>query len=199
MKIVEILCHPRPGSYNLALAATRKETLQSTRPRGDAPRSLQGRFRPCACAPELARSYSLDGLVQIHCQELAARRRPSHFPSRLVGPAARGAEGMDRQGVPPGRCLRPRRRGFRSAKGWTPLLDRERKASCSAPPTSRTARDPGASLDRRDPGQVRHEARCHVLRDLRRTDPGQRRAWMDFMNSTIEQCFPAVMDRQGAR
>ena len=29
MKIVEILCHPRPGSFNLALAASARETLQS--------------------------------------------------------------------------------------------------------------------------------------------------------------------------
>jgi hypothetical protein len=40
------------------------------------------------------------------------------------------------------------------------------------------------------------EAACHVLREVRRTDPAARRAWLDFVNATIEERFPAAAKTQ---
>jgi hypothetical protein len=35
-------------------------------------------------------------------------------------------------------------------------------------------------------------AACHVLREMRRTDPASRRAWREFVISTLEEWFPAT-------
>jgi len=200
MKVLEILCNPRPGSYNLALAATAQERLVALGHEVMLHDLYKEGFDPVLSAPELARSYSLDGLVQAHCSELLA------------------ADGLliihpDWWGQPPallkGWVDRVFRQGIAydlegdefTEKGWKPLL------------TGKTGLV-FCTSDAEGNGQVRTletmwtdqilgrcgmSASCHVLRDMRRTDPAARRSWLDFMVRMLEEKFPAGSDRQGAR
>ncbi len=80
MKIVQVLCHPRPESFNLALAATAQETLRSLGHEVFLHDLYKEGFDPVLGAPELARSYSLDGLGPGALSGAGRVRRSSHLP-----------------------------------------------------------------------------------------------------------------------
>jgi putative NADPH-quinone reductase len=198
MRIVEILCNPRPGSYNLALAAGAREKLAQLGHEVILHDLYKEGFDPVLAAPELARSYSLDGLVQVHSQDVAAADGLLIFhpdwwgqpPALLKGWVDR----VFRQGV----AYDLEGEDF-SEKSWKPLLTGKKGlVFCTS-----DQKDGKGVLESLWTdlilGRCGMSAQCHVLRDLRRTDPAQRRAWMEFMNTVIEESFPAVADRLGAR
>ncbi len=200
MRIVEILCNPRPGSYNLALAAGAREKLVQLGHEVILHDLYREGFDPVLSAPELARSYSLDGLVQIHSQDIAAADGLIIFhPDWWGQPPALMKGWIDRvfrQGV----AYDLEGDDF-SEKSWKPLLTGKKGlVFCTS---DEHGQDGQGMLERLWTdvilGRCGMTAQCHVLRDLRRTDPAQRRAWMDSMNAIIEESFPAVADRQGAR
>ena len=71
VKVLEIICNPRPGSYNLVLAASAREKLLSLGHEVTLHDLYKEGFDPVLDASELARSFSLEGLVQDHSRELA--------------------------------------------------------------------------------------------------------------------------------
>jgi NAD(P)H dehydrogenase (quinone) len=191
MTIVEVLCNPRPGSFTSALAAQAKETLAGLGHEVLFHDLYKERFDPVLDAPELARSFSLDGLVQVHCRELAAADGLVVFHPDWWGQPPAVLKGwidrVFRQGV----AYDLEGDDF-SEKGWKPLLtgkkglvfctsDEEEK---DAPRTLETLWTESIL------GRCGMQAACHVMRDLRRTDPEARRAWLSFMNHTLEEWFP---------
>ena len=70
--IMGVVCNPRPGSFTHALAKHAKETLEGLGHELLLHDLYQERFDPVLDASELARSFSLDGLVQTYCRELSS-------------------------------------------------------------------------------------------------------------------------------
>jgi len=200
MQLLEILCNPRPGSYNLALAASAREKLIALGHEVILHDLYKEGFDPVLSAPELARSYSLDGLVQIHCRELM-----SADGLLIIHP--------DWWGQPPallkGWVDRVFRRGIAydlegeefTEKGWKPLLTgKTGLVFCTSDEESKSSRRTLEALwTDAILGRCGMKAACHVLRDMRRTDPAGRRSWLDFMLKTLEESFPPSLNRQGTR
>ena len=192
MKIVEILCHPRPGSFNLALAATARQTLQSMGHEVLLHDLYREGFDPVLSAPELARSISLDGLVQTHCTELSASDGLLVFhPDWWGQPPAMLKGWIDRvfrQGV----AYDNDGEDFGERK-WTPALCAARRAWCSAPPTRATSERP-TTLEtlwtKSILGRCGMESACYVINDMPRTDTASRRQWLEFVMSTVTEWFP---------
>jgi NAD(P)H dehydrogenase (quinone) len=192
MQIVEILCHPRPGSFNLALAATARQKLEAMGHKVLLHDLYKEGFDPVLGAPELARSYSLDGLVQIHCQQLAACDGLLIFhPDWWGQPPAMLKGWIDRvfrQGV----AYDYDGEEFAERKWAARLGGKKGIVFCTS-----DAREHEVPLTLETLwtevilGRCGMKSACHVLRDMHRTDAASRRAWIDFMIQTIREWFPA--------
>jgi putative NADPH-quinone reductase len=192
MTILEVLCNPRPGSFCQALAAGARDALTGLGHEVLMHDLYKEEFDPVMDASELARAFSLDPQVQVHCRELAACDglvviHPDWWgqpPAMLKGWVDR----VFRQGV----AYDLEGEDY-SEKSWKPLLtgkkglvfctsDADEKA---APRTLETLWVQSVM------GRCGMRAACHVMRDLRRTDPAVRRAWQSFMVQTLAEWFPA--------
>jgi putative NADPH-quinone reductase len=191
MTIVEVLCNPRPRSFTLALAAHAKETLGGLGHEVLLHDLYKERFDPVLDAPELARSFSLDGLVQVYCRELAAADGLVIFhPDWWGQPPALLKGWIDRvfrQGV----AYDLEGDDF-SEKSWKPLFTGKKGlVFCTSDAEEKnTPRTLETLWTESILGRCGMQAACHVMRDLRRTDPGVRRSWLSFMNHTLEEWFP---------
>jgi NAD(P)H dehydrogenase (quinone) len=199
MKLVEILCNPRPGSYNLALAASAGEKLKSLGHDVILHDLYEEGFNPVMEAPELARSFSLEGLVQVHCNDLAAADGLLVFHPDWWGQPPAVLKGwidrVFRQGV----AYELEGDDF-SEKGWKPLLSGKKGlVFCTSEAEPDSARTLEALWVHSVLGRCGMEASCHVLRDMRSTDPAARRAWLEFVLATIEEWFPRTVADTGAR
>jgi NAD(P)H dehydrogenase (quinone) len=199
MKVVEILCNPRPGSYNLALAAQAGEKLKSLGHDVILHDLYKEGFDPVLEAGELARSFSLDELVQAHCNELAAADGLLVFHPEWWGQPPAVLKGwidrVFRQGV----AYDLEGEEF-SEKGWKPLLTGKKGlVFCTSEAEEHSARTLEALWVHSVLGRCGMTASCHVLREMRRTDPPARRAWLEFVVTTIEECFPRAVADTGAR
>jgi len=191
MKIVEILCHPRPGSFNLALAATARQTLQSMGHEVLLHDLYREGFDPVLAAPELARSISLDSLVQTHCSELSASDGLLVFhpdwwgqpPAMLKGWVDR----VFRQGV----AYDNDGEDFGERK-WSPLLKGKKGlVFCTSDARENDAPDTLETLWTRSIlGRCGMKSACFVIKDMTRTDTASRRQWLEFMVGTITEWFP---------
>jgi len=195
MKIVQVLCHPRPGSFNSAMAAASQESLQSLGHDVITHDLYREGFDPVLGAPELARSYSLDELVQVHCRELTACDGLLIFHP-------------DWWGQPPallkGWLDRVFRQGFAyelggdaEEKDWIPLLTGKKGLVFC---TSDAKDDEPRTLETLWTDVILcrcgMKAECHVMRDMRNTDPASRRAWLESMIDRISEWFPATQSKR---
>jgi NAD(P)H dehydrogenase (quinone) len=191
MKIVEILCNPRPGSFNLALAASAREKLVQLGHHVMLHDLCREGFDPVLEAAELARSYSLDGQVQVHCNELSAADGLIIFHPDWWGQPPAVLKGwidrVFRQGV----AYDFDGEEF-TEKGWKPLLGGKKGlVFCTSDAGAGTAaRTLEALWTDTVLGRCGMRAACHVLRDLRNTDPRSRKDWRDFMIRELEAWFP---------
>jgi NAD(P)H dehydrogenase (quinone) len=71
MRILEILCHPRPGSFNHTLAANARDALRAMGHEVFFHDLHEEGFDPVLDSSELSRLYSLDDLVQEHSRQLS--------------------------------------------------------------------------------------------------------------------------------
>jgi putative NADPH-quinone reductase len=190
MKVLEILCNPRPGSYNLALAESALEKLASLGHEVFMHDLYKEGWDPVLRAPELVRGFSLEGLVQVHCRELSEADGLLVFhPDWWGQPPALLKGWIDRvfrQGV----AYDLEGEDF-SEKGWKPLLSGKKGlVFCTSDAPEDSDRTLEALWARSVLGRCGMEASCHVLRELRRTDPRARRAWLEFVNRTLVAWFP---------
>ena len=72
MKVSVILAHPRPGSFNHAIALTVVETLRSSGHSVAFHDLYAEKFDPILLTEEISRNSSLPPLVAQHCKEIAA-------------------------------------------------------------------------------------------------------------------------------
>jgi len=204
MKIVQVLCHPRPGSFNSAMAAAAQESLQSLGHDVITHDLYREGFDPVLEAPELARSYSLDELVQIHCRELAACDGLLIFHPDWWGQPPAVLKGwldrVFRQGVA------YELGGDAEKKDWTPLLKGKKGlvfCTSDAKDDDKSTEYGGAVPGTLETlwtdvilGRCGMQAECHVIRDMRGTDPASRRAWLESMIDRISEWFPATQSKR---
>jgi NAD(P)H dehydrogenase (quinone) len=200
MIIMELLCSPRPASFNHALAERARRTLVAAGHRLLFHDLDEEGFDPVMDSAELARGFSLDPLVQRHCRELESAGGLIVFhPDWWGGPPARLKGWIDRvlrQGI-----AYDLEGGEFSDKTWRPLLEGRRALVY-------------VSSDRAEPGSSPHlealwkelilgscgmEAECHVLSNLRGIKPQERVAWLNSLEARLLEAFPAGSEaRRGA-
>ena len=190
VKILEILCNPRPGSYNLALAASAREKLQSLGHEVYLHDLYKEGFDPVLDASELARSFSLEGLVQVHCEELATSDGLIVFHPEWWGQPPAMLKGwidrVFRQGI----AYELEGEEF-TEKGWKPLLTGKKGlVFCTSDAEAHSARTLEALWTHTILGRCGMQASCHVLREMRRADPEARRQWLEHMLARLEDTFP---------
>jgi NAD(P)H dehydrogenase (quinone) len=191
VKVVEIICNPRPGSYNLALAASAREKLLSLGHEVTLHDLYKEGFNPVLDASELARSFSLEGLVQDYSRELTETDGLVLFHPEWWGQPPAMLKGwvdrVFRQGI----AYELEGEEF-TEKGWKPLLKGKKGlVFATSDAEAHSARTLEALWTHTILGRCGMQASCHVLREMRRTDPAARRAWMQFVNHTLEDWFPA--------
>ena len=191
VKVLEIVCNPRPGSYNLALAAIAREKLISLGHEVTLHDLYKEGFDPVMDSSELARSFSLEGLVQQHCRHLGESDGLVIFHPEWWGQPPAMLKGwvdrVFRQGI----AYDLEGEEF-TEKGWKPLLTGKKGlVFVTSDAEAHTARTLEALWTHTILGRCGMRAACHVLREMRRTDPAARRAWMDFVVQTLEDWFPA--------
>jgi len=197
MRILQILCHPRPGSLNHALSDSARETLCSLGHEVLFHDLHQEGFNPVLDSSELSRLYSLDELVQEHSRQLTQADGLVIFhPDWWSQPPAMLKGWVDRvfrQGIA------YELDGEDGAqKTWKPLLEGKRGlVFCTS--DAEEGDKPGALESLwRDAilGRCGMEAECHVVRDMRGPDRGRRRDWMKFVAETLRRAFPSVLRDQ---
>lgn len=192
MKVVEVLCNPKPGGYNLALAASAREKLLALGHEVHLHDLYKEGFNPVLDAQELARSFSLEGLVQAHCNELAACDGLLIFHPEWWGQPPALLKGwidrVFRQGI----AYDLDGEEF-TEKGWKPLLTGKKAlVFCTSDAEAHSARTLEALWVHTILGRCGMQASCHVLREMRRTDPAARQEWQKLMLARIEEAFPAA-------
>jgi len=190
MKILLILCHPRPGSFNHMLAAGALETLRSFGHKVLFHDLHAEGFDPVLDSSELSRLYSLDDLVQEHSRQLTVADGLVIFhPDWWSQPPAMLKGWVDRvfrQGV-----AYELEGEDGSEKRWKPLLvGKKGLVFCTS--DAEEGDRPGALESLwKDAilGRCGMEAECYVVRDMRGPDPGRRRDWMKLVTETLTQVF----------
>jgi len=195
VKVLEILCNPRPGSYNLSLAASAREKLLTLGHEVYFHDLYKEGFNPVMDASELSRSFSLDELVQVHCKELASCDGLVVFHPEWWGqPPAMLKGWLDRvfrQGI----AYDLEGEEF-AQKGWKPLLTGKKGlVFCTSDAEAHSARTLEALWTHTILGRCGMQASCHVLRELRRADASARRDWQEAMLARLQDSFPAVLPK----
>ncbi len=196
VKIVEIVCHPQPGSFTFTLAAAARQTLQGMGHEVFFHDLYREGFDPVLGQPELARSISLDSVVQAHSTELSASDGLLVFhpdwwgmpPALLKGWVDR----VFRQGV----AYSYDGEDFAERK-WTPLLTGKKGlVFCTSDAESRgSPRTLETLWTDVILGRCGMQAACHVMRDMSRSDTASRHAWVQFVVRTVGERFPAGTGR----
>jgi len=191
MKILAVLCNPRPRSFTHALAESAKETLGSLGHEVLLHDLYLERFDPVLSAAELTRSFSLDSPVQDYCGELSSCDGLLVFhPDWWGQPPALLKGWIDRvfrQGV----AYDLEGEDY-SEKSWKPLLTAKKGlVFCTS---DADAKDSPRTLETlwvdAVLGRCGMTAACHVIRELRHTDPAARRSWLSAMTQTLREWFP---------
>ena len=196
VKVLEIICNPRPGSYNLALAASAREKLLSLGHEVTLHDLYKEGFDPVLNASELARSFSLEGLVQDHSRELAEADGLVLFHPEWWGQPPAMLKGwidrVFRQGI----AYDLEGEEF-TEKGWKPLLTGKKGlVFVTSDAEAHSDRTLEALWTHTILGRCGMQASCHVLREMRRTDPAARREWREFIHRTLEDWFPGIMAKR---
>lgn len=191
VKVLEIVCNPRPGSYNLALAASAREKLLSLGHEVILHDLYKEKFDPVLDAIELARSFSLEGLVQDYSRQLTETDGLLLFHPEWWGQPPAMLKGwvdrVFRQGI----AYDLEGEEF-TEKGWKPLLTGKKGlVFATSDAEAHSARTLEALWTHTILGRCGMQASCHVLREMRRTDASSRREWLVFVNRTLEDWFPA--------
>lgn len=147
-------------------------------------------FDPVMDSSELARSFSLEGLVQEHCRQLSEADGLVLFHPEWWGQPPAMLKGwidrVFRQGI----AYDLEGEEF-TEKGWKPLLTGKRGlVFATSDAEAHSARTLEALWTHTILGRCGMQASCHVLREMRKTDPAARREWLEFVVRTLEDSFP---------
>jgi NAD(P)H dehydrogenase (quinone) len=192
MKILEIVCNPRHPSLGATLARDARELLEAQGHEILYHDLYEESFDPVLTEAEMAQGFSLDSLVQEHCRDLAHAGgivviHPDWWgqpPALLKGWVDR----VFRQGIAYDLVG-----GEFGERSWQGLLGGKKAlvlcSSDNPPGEGRSALE--EFWERCVFGACGVEARCEVLRGLRSSGSGERRAWVESALSLVGQYFAA--------
>ncbi|HTX72474.1 MAG TPA: NAD(P)H-dependent oxidoreductase [Rectinemataceae bacterium] len=197
MRILELLCNPRPASFNHALAARIRSRL------GEAGHEVlfhdlcEEGFDPVMSAEELGRGISLDPVVQRYYRELSeAEGLILLHPDWWGGPPAVLKGWIDRvfrQGI----VYDLAGEDF-TRKAMSPLLGG--MPSLVLCTTDDAEPEAALHLERlwstRVLGPCGAKVDCRVLPNIRATTPADRAAWFELVDARLESLFPAAVPRR---
>ena len=193
MKILEIICHPRLGSFNHSLAVSARDALLALGHVVFFHDLHEEGFEPVLDSSELSRLYSLDNLVQEHSRQLSLADGLIIFhPDWWSQPPAMLKGWVDRvfrQGV--AYELEGEDGAERKWKGL--LTGKAGLVFCTS--DAEQGEKPGALESLwKDAilGRCGMQAECYVVRDMRGPDPVRRRDWLKFVTETLSRAFPAT-------
>lgn len=186
MTILELLCNPRPASFNRALSLRARDRLVGLGHEVLFHDLFEEGFDPVLDSSELARGFSLDPLVQAHFRELTeADGLIVVHPWWWGGPPAQLKGWMDRvlrQGI-----AYDLEGGEFSEKDWIPLLSGKRAVIFV------TSDEDSAAVERPVSdlwagtvlGKCGMACDCQVMGGLRRSTASTRAQWMADMDSRL--------------
>jgi NAD(P)H dehydrogenase (quinone) len=193
MLILELLCNPRPASFNHALAERARGLLVAQGHQVLFHDLYAEGFDPVMDSAELARGYSLDPLVQLHGKELEKSEGLLVFhPDWWGGPPALLKGWIDRvlsQGI--GYDLEG---AEFAAKEWKPLLGGKRGLVyvTSDEAGADAAQALGFMWKKLVMEKCGLDGECRVFADLRRAGAQKRALWMASLEAGLAESFPAA-------
>lgn len=196
MNILVILSHPRPGSFNHAIAATARATLERNGHRVILHDLYAEGFDPLLLADEIPRDAPLPPLIQQHCAELRAAQgiiivhpnwwgQPpailTGWVDRVIRPgvAYRFREGDAGDGIPEG--LLPARTALIFNTSNTP---RERELRAFGDPLDLLWKNCIFNLC------GVHQVQRRMFAVVVTASPAQRAAWLAEVQALVESAFP---------
>lgn len=197
VKILLLLSHPRPGSFNHALAANALRSLGAVGHQVFFHDLYAEDFHPVLTGNEFSQLFSLDERIQLYTTELIESEGMVVFhPDWWGQPPAILKGWLDRvlrQGV--AYDLEGEDTGERK---WKPLLSHKKGlVFCTS---DATPRDIPPTLEllwtQAILGRCGMRSACHVLRGVRTADPIERREWMGFVTRTLLEWFPSEITEQ---
>ena len=186
MRILELLCNPRPASFNRVLSLRARERLAELGHEVLFHDLYEEGFDPVLDSSELARGFSLDPLVQTHCRELTeADGLVVVHPLWWGGPPALLKGWMDRvlrQGI-----AYDLEGGEFSEKDWVPLLAGKRAIIfvTSDEESAETERAVQALWAGTVLGKCGMACDCQIMAGLRKSSAATRAAWMADLDSRL--------------
>ncbi len=192
MRILLILCHPQPGSFNHAIADRARETLAAAGHQVIFHDLYQEGFDPVLTAPEHRRGVSFDEQVVRHTKELEASGGVVFVHPEWWGQPPALLKGWLDRVLRPGVAYEPADEELRE-QAPVPLLG-EKTALVLA------TRDAGARSGLLERVWLEgvfafcgiRAAGCQVLHDLRRLGPAERQGWLDQVSGVLLRLFPPV-------
>jgi putative NADPH-quinone reductase len=199
MRILSIVCHPQPASYNHTLVAAVRRTLERLGHQVMAHDLYSESFDPVLSGAELARRFTFDEQVQRYWTELtAAGGLLLVHPDWWGQPPALLKGWVDRV-LRPGVAYEFEGEEF-SPKRRIPLLGGKKALVFSTtdapqgeePDTLRTL-----WIERVFRFCGIQEAACHILYGMRGSSPAQRQDFLEFATRTAAAWFPAESSPSG--
>ncbi len=190
MKIVIVLCHPRPGSFNHTLAERARDLLVRLGHSVIFHDLYADGFNPVLSAPELARGFSLDEEVQLHSRQLSECSGLLVFHPDWWGQPPAMLKGWIDRVLRPGVAYEFEGEEFLE-KIKAPLLSGKKGLVFTTSDTAATAEVLTRLWREAVLGYCGMEAECFAYRDARGADPSGRSEWVTFVEKKIAQVFPA--------
>jgi putative NADPH-quinone reductase len=205
VRILLILCHPLPGSFNHAVADRARQSLAAAGHQVLFHDLYQEGFDPVLAAPEYRRGVSFDEQVVRHTRELETCGGIVFVHPEWWGQPPALLKGWVDRVLRPGVAYEP--------------TDQEQPERPAAPLLSDKTAVVLATHDAGAPSGLLQkvwqegvfafcgirEAQCQVLNDLRRLGPAERQAWLDQVSGALLRLFPpaqgpgAVLNSRPAR
>ena len=196
VKILLLLSHPRPGSFNHALASNALRSLGAVGHHVFFHDLYAEDFHPVMTGNEFSQLFSLDERIQLYTTELIEADgvvvfhpdwwgQPPAILKGWIDRVLRQGVAYDLEGDD----------GDGGDRRWKPLLGHKKGlVFCTSDATPKDLPPTLESLwTQAILGRCGMRAECHVLRGVRTADPIERREWMGFVTRTLLEWFPSAL------
>jgi putative NADPH-quinone reductase len=199
VKILLIVCHPNTGSFNHSVALQARQTLEDLGHEVALHDLYAEGFNPVLPAPELARRFSFDPVVQLHSSELGGADGLLIFHPDWWGEPPAMLKGWIDRVLRPGIAYEYEGEEFLEKKKIPLLGGKKGIVFCTTNERDDAGEAGGVEIlkklwTRRILGYCGMDASCHVLNDTFHSDGHKRGAWVSFVKSILSESFP----REGA-
>jgi putative NADPH-quinone reductase len=190
VRILLILCHPQPGSFNHAIAGHARETLRRAGHQVIFHDLYQESFDPVLTAPEYRRGVSFDEQVVRHTQELEACGGLVFVHPEWWGQPPALLKGWVDRVLRPGVAYEASDEELRDQAPAPLLGDKAALVLATRDATGRSGLLERVWLEGVFAFCGIRNASCQVLHGLRRLGPAERQAWLAQVSRALLGFFP---------